>query len=278
MKTISSIFALTILVSGCALQKTAIKTDQKAEAAPDIQQEWENADITSLPFSKEPQVLADLAKDLSTRFSSYGQKQYALRLATYASEQDSKNKNIALTLAIAAFFLADNIDGDEIKVKKIADMGVKAARTAGVSEANPEACYYFALNQGLIVQNQGLLALGKLPEIANALKIAQKAESIDYGGPLRVLGILYLKAPAWPSGIGDLDKALELLEKSVKKYPYFPQNLIFYADALIEDDNKDKAREVLETAYRLSVPEIWGLFYSQRWRAQIDELIKKITK
>ena len=95
-----------------------------------------------------------------------------------------------------------------------------AARRAGVNKESPEACYYFAVNQGIILYTKGLFGLNKLPEIFEALKIAQKNEAIDLGGPLRVLGMMYLKAPAWPSGIGDLDKSLELLEKASKKYPY----------------------------------------------------------
>ncbi len=278
MKTISSLFVLIIPFLGCALQQTSVRTEQRITATAETQQNWQNADIKSLPFSKDPSSLAELAGDLSTRFSSIGQKQYALRLATLAAEQDHKDKKVFLALARTAFLLADNIEGSENSAKKIAEIGAKAARSAGLDEASPEACYYFALNQGLIVQSQGLLALGKLPEIVNALKIAQKAESIDFGGPLRVLGVLYLKAPAWPSGIGDLDKALELLEKCAKKYPTFPQNLIFYAEALIEDDSKEKAAEILDTAYQLAVPEIWGVLYSNKWRAQIDELKKKINK
>ena len=278
MKTLSSILILITLLAGCALQKTLVSTDQKVPASAENQQDWYNADIQQLPFSKDPAALAEIAKDLSTRFTSIGQKVYALRLAAHAMEQDKKNKKIAITLAWAAFLVADGIDGDEAIINKNAEIGVNSARIAGVNETSPEACYYFALNQGIIVKSKGLIALNKLPEITDALKIAQKAESIDYGGPLRVLGMLYLKAPAWPSGIGDLDKALELLEQSVKKYPYFPQNYIFYADALIEDDNTDRAFEMLETAYKLAVPEIWGMDYSKKWRNQIEELKKKISK
>jgi len=89
---------------------------------------------------------------------------------------------------------------------------------------------------------------------------------------------MYLKAPAWPTVIGDLDKSLELLEKASKKYPSHPQNFIFYAQALIEDGNKSKAHANLETAYKLATPEIWGMYYSKKWRTEIDELKKKTSE
>ncbi|TFH41213.1 MAG: hypothetical protein E4G96_05960, partial [Chrysiogenales bacterium] len=101
---------------------------------------------------------------------------------------------------------------------------------------------------------------------------------LDYGGPLRVLGMLYIKAPAWPSGIGDLDKALDLLRRATEKYPSHPLNYMFYGDALLQDDDKEKALENLETAYRLAVPEIWGLPYSTIWRREIDALKSKASR
>jgi len=52
--------------------------------------------------------------------------------------------------------------------------------------------------------------------------------------------MLYLKAPAWPNGIGDGDKALELLNKAVDKYPEHPLNHLFLAQALWEVDEKEQ--------------------------------------
>ena len=51
-------------------------------------------------------------------------------------------------------------------------------------------------------------------------------------GPLRIL-TLYLKAPAWPKGVGDHDKALELLEKAAKTHSGHPLNHLFYARSAV---------------------------------------------
>jgi tetratricopeptide (TPR) repeat protein len=277
LKALSSLIFI-FCISGCAIHQELVMTDQAKKPCEEPQQDWYGADIRLLPIFNNPDALTDIVQVLSTRQTPFGRKVYALRLAVQANAADMKNKNTAIMLSRVAFLVADAIDNDEDKIKKSAEIGVKAARSVGITVSNPEACYYFALNQGLIVRSKGLFALNKLPEIHEALKVAQKVEDIDFGGPLRVLGMMYLKAPAWPSGIGDLDKALELLEKAVTKFPQYPQNFMFYAEALVEDDNREKALQNLEIAYNLAVPEIWGEYYSKKWRAEIEALKKKISK
>lgn len=276
LKAITSLFIFSCL-TGCAIHQELVKADQAKQRANPPEVDWFDSDIKTLPIINNAPALADIASDLCNRPAPFGQKVYALRLATQASFIDRNNKKVSLVLSRIAFLVADSIDGDDDKMKKSADIGVRAARSIGLNQANPESCYYFALNQGLIVQSRGLFALNKLPEIHEALKTAQKVDNLDYGGPMRVLGMMYLRAPAWPSGIGDLDKSLELLEQAVIKYPEHPQNFMFYAMALIEDDNKDAALHNLDIAYRLAVPEIWGPYYSKKWRSEIDSLRKKIS-
>jgi hypothetical protein len=275
-KAVSS-FILILLVTGCGIHQELKQTNQAVQPALEEQPDWYNADIKLLPIFNNPAALAEISRELSTWSAPFGQKVYAMRLATQASRLDRKNKSYSILLSRISFLVADSYDGDEDKLKKCAEIGVMAARQAGINKESPDACYYFAINQGIILYTKGLFGLNKLPEIFEALKIAQKSESIDLGGPLRVLGMMYLKAPAWPSGIGDLDKSLELLEKASKKYPSHPQNFMFYAQALIEDNNTSKALANLETAYKLATPEIWGIYYSKKWRAEIDALKKKIS-
>ena len=63
---------------------------------------------------------------------------------------------------------------------------------------------------------------------------------VSSAGPYRVLGMVYLKAPPWPRGIGDGDKALELLQEAVRRSPEYPLNRIFYARALWEVEGEDR--------------------------------------
>ena len=75
--------------------------------------------------------------------------------------------------------------------------------------------------------------------LENEMKQALALSSdIDSGGPLRLLGAPYLKAPAWPKGIGNRDKALELLEKTAKEHPGHPLNHLFYSQALWDEGDE----------------------------------------
>ena len=79
---------------------------------------------------------------------------------------------------------------------------------------------------------------------------AEKCIDIDetyfYGGPWRVLGRLYNKAPGFPISIGDNKKSLECFEKALEFGPKFYLNHFFVADLYISDRKKDKARKHLE--------------------------------
>ena len=129
-----------------------------------------------------------------------------------------------------------------------------------------------------MLKTKGLFALGRLPKLQQTLKAAVEKPEQDMGGPLRVLGMLYLSAPEWLQGIGDLEKALDLLSQASSKYPAQPQNHIFYAKALIEDDDFENAAIALHKAEKMTVEEIWGTYYFKKWSDEIKELQKKTQK
>lgn len=278
MKALSSALLLILTLSGCLTgqsktNNSSVPGDQRDPYVPD----WTKSDITQLPISSQPETLASFAWDLAVINAPFEQKNYAYRLAKIAYEKEKGNKRIALTLSRTAYLAADMAPNDS-EMKKFAEDGVAAAQDAGVKDKDPEANYYFALNLGLIVRAKGLFAINKLPDIAKALEIAISKPELDRGGPLRVAGMLYLKAPSWPQGIGDLEKAIEHLEKAVEGYPSHPLNYLFYAQAVLEDGDKDKAKDVLEKAKKLAVPELWGSEYARRWGKEIDDLMKKVSK
>jgi len=121
------------------------------------------------------------------------------------------------------------------KREKLATEGVDLAETALTHKGEDEGAvhYYLAANLGLAVRDHITVAMKNLGRLESEMKQALAlSPDIDDGGPMRLLGALYLKAPSWPNGIGDLDKALELLEKAVNKHPGHPLNHLFYAQAL----------------------------------------------
>lgn len=111
-----------------------------------------------------------------------------------------------------------------------------------------EANFWLAVNYGSYGQEKGIMQ--SLALITPIREKAEHALELDegyfYGGPWRVLGRLYHKAPGFPLSIGDRRKAGECFEKALGFGPDFYLNHLFLAELYISDRKKEKAREQLE--------------------------------
>jgi len=174
------------------------------------------------------------------------------------------------------YFLADS-DTNEGRRKKFAAEGVRwgeIARNLG-DWFDGSVHYYLALNLGIAIEHTTVIALKNLGRLEKELKKAQKyAPETDEGGPARILAMIYLKAPSWPKGIGDVDKAVGMLKKVVHDYPNHPLNHIFYAEALWDaddDDAIDDIRTQLDQAVVTLNKRDWG--YSKAlWLKRIRKI------
>ncbi|WP_374088995.1 sterol transporter outer membrane protein BstC [Methylomicrobium lacus] len=161
------------------------------------------------------------------------------------------------------------------KREKLAAEGVEfaeAALTHKVDEDGP-VHYYLAANLGLAVREHITVAMKNLSRLESEMKQALAlSPDIDDGGPMRLLGALYLKAPSWPNGIGDLDKALELLAKAVKEHPGHPLNHLFYAQALWSEDDEAVLTQVkaeFAQGEKLLDEGNWG-YNKAAWQKEFD--------
>lgn len=101
---------------------------------------------------------------------------------------------------------------------------------------------YYAACAGLLAKSRPTEA----DKLMNAVvEAASKAAAIDPsyegGEPRRVLGAIYLYAPSWPSGVGDLDEAIGILEGVATDHPQDPRNLFYLAEAYRRADERPKA-------------------------------------
>ena len=71
-------------------------------------------------------------------------------------------------------------------------------------------------------------------------------------GPDRVLALVYLRAPGWPSGPGDADLGLDHARRAVEIDPEYPPNRLALAEALRETEPPGAAREAYESAAEAS--------------------------
>jgi len=163
-------------------------------------------------------------------------------------EKDSECDWAYGLLAEINYWLGEYAENAEDKIAFF-DEGVQCGE-AGVllNEDSLEANFWLAVNYGSFGQEKGIMqSLALITPLKNA---AERAAEIDanyfYGGPYRVLGRLYHKAPGFPFSIGSTKKAIECLERAVELGPKFYLNRLFLAEAYISNRDRQKAREHLE--------------------------------
>src|SRR5204863_5421315 len=80
----------------------------------------------------------------------------------------------------------------------------------------------------------------------DAREAIRRDESLEDGGPLRLLGLFYLRAPRWPLGPGDIEKGTQLLARARERFPAEVLNRLFYAEALLAQSESGHARRELD--------------------------------
>jgi tetratricopeptide (TPR) repeat protein len=173
------------------------------------------------------------------------------------------------------FLLADRIETDQIRRERFASEGVRWAERALAESAQDrgDVYYYLAVNLGIAIKEHPTVALKNLDRLVSSLeKALELSPDVNYGGPYRVLGMLYLMAPPWPQGIGDGDRALELLQEAVRRYPEYPKNHVFYAQALWEiegDAEREAVTRHLHEGLVLMNQEPWQSV-KDRWMVDLN--------
>ena len=232
---------------------------------------------SNLPFDpallgKDATGLAAAAERLCGQLTHADQKVLGFTLAQRAYELSPHHTGAALALARCAAARVE-WEKDANQLEAIAELGIEAARSAGAPDRDPRAAYWMAVNLGHTILQRGYAAMPLVPVEVAALKTAQMSGEIELGGPLRALGMLYLKAPPWPAGPGDMDAALEILKQAVESYPSHPLNHLFYAQALRESGDGEQATRELKRAAELARPELWG-DNAAKWQADVQAAAK----
>jgi tetratricopeptide (TPR) repeat protein len=175
-------------------------------------------------------------------------------------------------LARAMYFLtltSSSAEGSAKIAKRCMDLDIEKDDPA-------EGHFYLALCMGaraLAKNSEGLALIPKMLKTAETA--AEKDPMVAHAGPHRLLGGIYLRAPAWPLSVGDIDEALTHLKKAAELGPQWPENHMMLAEALAEDDRKDEARAELEKAKELlAQPSADG--WRDFWRDDLEKVEKKL--
>ena len=125
------------------------------------------------------------------------------------------------------------------------------------------AHYLVAYLTGLEAENDPLRGLGLVKKIEReALLAARLNPVVDNGGPDRMLGELYLRAPAFPTSVGDVTNSIDHYRRAVEEAPGFLENRLGLAQALLADEQLGPACSSLRECFANMTPsdsdkEIW---------------------
>ena len=112
--------------------------------------------------------------------------------------------------------------------------------------------------------------------IKKMLKGAQRVEALDkkfdHSAGARLLGGIYLKAPAWPTSVGDSELAVEHLQRAVETSSEWPENKLLLAEAYYEEDQIDEAKSLLE-----DVRKQLSNYPDNGWRRYFLQTLEKVT-
>ncbi len=234
---------------------------------------------------EKPLVLtvAEAAKARTDGLTLYDEQPRTLVRVTHAARQLEEaartlrdDYNAQWQAARALAFLAEHEDRPEFR-KRAAERGIVLARHGRELQPDRVEClYWYAINVGLLADVDRSYGLDAVGEMETALKRAGEIdERYDFAGPLRVLGILRLRTPAPPVGIGSPRKALRLLSRATELFPDYPENFLYLAEALRDNDRTDEARQALA---KVLEAKLWPNreWESSQWKTDARKMLQKL--
>jgi tetratricopeptide (TPR) repeat protein len=139
-----------------------------------------------------------------------------------------------------------------------------------------EGYYYQAVLKGRHAeQGGGLSAFVEAREVEElGLKSVEIDASYEEGAPLRLMAMLYAKAPSWPTSVGDVDLGLEYAQKALDISDY-PLNHFIMAEVLIQAEEFEDARKELKKVLSAPNKGKWAK-ESAHWRTQAELLLRRV--
>lgn len=123
-----------------------------------------------------------------------------------------------------------------------------------------EGHLYYAICTGHLARHEPARAESLSQKLIEGAQAANKADpKFAHGEARRVLGAIYIYAPAWPSGVGDLDEAIEVLEAVYKDFPTEPLNAYYLAEAYRRTEQHRRAYALYKAVRKTPPKGIWRL-------------------
>jgi tetratricopeptide (TPR) repeat protein len=127
--------------------------------------------------------------------------------------------------------------------RKCAEVAAKAFPSSGLAH------YLIAYLTGLEAERNPTRGLRLVSVIEHEATLAAELNpAADHGGPDRMLGELYLRAPGFPMSVGDSSKAITHFRRAVEFDPAYAKNRLMLVEALMAEEENEEACEELARA------------------------------
>jgi tetratricopeptide (TPR) repeat protein len=236
--------ALIVLASGCA---------SSLREPPPLAALGGPAPAGQIPGAADVDRLLRHAEADLTRRPDTAAVEQARELFLAAARADESRSEGLLGAARATAWLVDH-EGDSARRVALATEGVQTCQwCVRRFPASPECRYRLALALGEQARERPATAIDALPRIVALLKeVIATAPHLDDAGGDRVLALVLLRAPGWPTGPGDPDSGLEHARKAVDLAPEYPPNWLALGEALAVTGRHDEARAAYRRAAELA--------------------------
>jgi hypothetical protein len=204
--------------------------------------------------------------------------QTAQELFVEAARVDGAPVEAFLGAARSTAWLIEHSD-DGGRRKELAVEGVQIGQWCRTLHPDvPECTYRLALAVGQQARERAATATDGLDVMVELLnEVIAEAPELDFAGGQRVLALVLVRAPGWPTGPGDPEYALEFARAAVELFPDYPPNQLVLGEALLENGRVDEATERLQRGLELAGAEPGaGHPESADWIAQAEEVLAKI--
>lgn len=269
MRTLcASAFGLLVLSSLAACPPAA---DVKASDAKSAMA------ATELP--SDPAALVKIADEqFALGGAGYKNAQLAMEKALtsteWANQKPGFEGHYRLARAVAEQCTVDEGSSCQASLTKATE---SARRAVELASERVEGHYYLAQLIGFSAQTQRGADIKPMlnqmvAESETAIKLDEKYDS---GGPLRMLGTVYTRAPAPPVAIGDPEKGVQLLMRAVAVAADHPLNQIYLAEAQVADERYQDAEATLQKARKLLSDAKWNNKRSE-WKDFLAKVERKL--
>ncbi len=177
----------------------------------------------------------------------------AAQLWLQAADADPEDVDALVGAMRACVWLADHEQSPEAR-KAAARRAVDAGQLCEQRKPDsPECSYWMAISLGVQARERRSTGYDAVDMMIERLqRVIGQDPGMDHGGPNRVLALVYLRAPGWPTGPGDPDLGLDEARRAVALAPDYPPNRLCLAEALVAIEEPGEGRRAYEAAAELA--------------------------